>query len=215
LSALRRLLLRQLAGGFSSLHVMPVLFTTMLVVVWFQSWSQESVDAGGVFVLSVVPMQMTLGMVGGFWLRWWPYLAHESLRPLGRRDFVRGLAISRACDTAAAAGMHCAMPVVLLGFFSPQGPHGLLLRRVVLTMAQYVAGYCVMYWLVSFRRFWVLVLGISGASFVSAALVTAALFTNGGFWPPGSLALAILATALAVAWFYRLTFRRWCRIDLD
>ncbi|MCX7427941.1 MAG: hypothetical protein NTW96_20225 [Planctomycetia bacterium] len=215
MSTLRRLLLRQLAGGFSSLHVMPVLFTTMLFVVWFQSWSQESVDAGKVLVLSFFPMQMALGIVGGWWLRCWPYFAHESLRPLGRRDFVSDVAISRACDTAAAAGMHCAMLVVWLGFFSAQGPHGLLLRWVVLTMAQYVVGYCVMYWLVSFRRFWVLVLGTSGASFVSAALVTAALFTNGGFWPPGSLALAIIATALAVASLYRLAFRRWCRIDLD
>jgi len=156
-----------------------------------------------------------LGMVGGMWLRRWPYLAPESLWPLGRRDFVRDLARSLASDMAPAAGAHCAIIIVWLELCSPQGLLGELPPWLALTMAQYAVAYCLMFWLVSFRRLWVLLLGSLAVSVISGALVIAALAADERFWSPVNLALAIFVTALAVAVVYRLAFRRWCHVDLD
>ena len=212
---LRRLLFRQLAGGFSSLSVMIGVFVVMLIVLWLQSWSpQEIVEPGEVFFLPFFPVQLVMSMVGGMWLRRWPYLAGESLWPLGRRDFVRDLARSLACDMAPAAGAHCAIIIVWLQLCSPPGPLGEPLPWLALTMAQYAVAYCLMFWLVSFRRLWV-VLGTLAVSSISSALVIAALFADERFWSPVSLTLAIIVTASTAAVFYRLAFRRWCHVDLD
>ena len=212
---LRRLLFRQLAGGFSSLSVMTGVFAVVLILLWLQSWSQQPTDPGEVFFLSFFPVKLVLSMVGGLWLRRWPYLAAESLWPLGRRDFVRDLARSMACDMAPAAGAHCAIIIVWLKLCSPQGPLGELLPWLALTMAQYVVAYCLMFRLVSIRRLWVLVLGILAVSGLSSALVIAALFADERFWSPVNVALAIIGTALVVALLYRRAFRRWCHVDLD
>jgi hypothetical protein len=217
ISPWRRVMLRQLSSGFSCLSVMVAVFTMMPPLLYVQSWQRNPVDAHGVFLLSFIPLLMALSMLGGVWLQRWPHLARESLLPLGRRDFVRDVALSMACDMAAAAAAHCAMLVVGLELLWPQGPsHGLLLPWVALTVAQYVVGYCVVFWLLSFRHFWGFVLPVAVANAILASLVAAALSVKGEFWSPVNLALATLVTALAVGWLLcRLAFRRWCRIDLD
>ena len=183
----------------------------------FLSWLPTADDAGSVFLLSFLPLQMVLVMLGALWLGRWPYLARESLWPLGRRDFVRDLARSMACDMAPAAGVHCAMIVVWLKLICPQGPlTGFVLPWLALTMAQYVVVYCLMFWLVSFRRLWVVILEMLGVSVLSMALVIAGLFfADEGFWSPVNVTAAIIVTALAVTLLYRLAFRRWCHVDLD
>ena len=214
---LRRLLFRQLAGGFSSLSVMIGVLVVMLIVLWLQSWSQqEIVEPGEVFFyLPFFPVLLVMSNVGGIWLRRWPYLAGESLWPLGRRDFVRDLARSMACDMAPAAGAHCAIIIVWLKLCSPPGPLGEPLPWLALTTAQYVVAYCLMFWLVSFRRFWVVLVGTLAGSSISAALVIAALVADERFRSPVNLALVIIVTALTAALLYRRAFRRWCHVDFD
>ena len=213
---LRRLLLRQLAGGFAGLPLMTITFVSMLSLLLRQSWLQKPVDADGVFFLAFFPQYVVFCMLGAVWLRRRSFLAPESLRPLGRRDFVRDLARSMACDIAGPAAVHCAMIFIWLKLVWPQvAPPGLLLPWLALTVAQYVVAYCLLFWLVSLRRPLVQFLGISVANAISAALVMAALFFAAeGFWSPVNVAAAIIATALAMALLYQLAFRRWCRLDL-
>ena len=100
--------------------------------------------------------------------------------------------------------------------FPQLAPPGLLLPWLALTLVQYLVAYCLMFWLVSFRRPFVLILVLTLTNGISAALVMAALFFAAeGFWSPVNVAAAIVATALAVALLHQLAFRRWCRIDLD
>ena len=212
---LRRLLLRQLAGGFSGLALMTVGFVSMLSLLLFQAWLRKPLDASSVFILSFIPQHIVFCMLSSIWLRRWPFLARESLWPLGRREFVRDSARSMACDIAGPAAVHCAMIVIWLKLICPQvAPPGLLLPWLSLTIAQYMVAYCLMFWLVSFRRYLVLVLVLAEANAVSATLVIAALFFSGrGFWSPASVSAAIIATAFGVALLYQAAFRRWCRID--
>jgi len=213
----RRLLLRQLAGGFVGLPLMVIAFAGMLSLFVSQSWLRKPVDADSVFILSFFPQVVVLGMLGGVWQHRWPLRAPELLRPLGRRDFVRDLARSMACDIAWPAAVHCAMIFIWLKLVRPEvAPPGLLLPWLALTVAQYLVAYCLLFRLVSFRYPLVQFLGISMASVVSATLVTAALFFAAeGFWSPVNVAAAIIATGSVVALLYRLAFRRWCRLDLD
>ncbi len=211
----RRLLFRQLAGGFSSLSAMISVFAVVACVLWIQSWSQPATEAGEVVFLSFMPVQLVLSMVGGMWLRCWPFLARESLWPVGRRDFVRDLARSLACDLAPAAAVHCAMIVVCLELFSPQGAlPGHHLRWIGLTAAQYAVAYCLLFWLISTRRFWVLLVGTLSISILSSALVIAGLFAARAFWSPVIVAAAFVVIALGVGLLYRVAFRRWCYVDL-
>ena len=92
---------------------------------------------------------------------------------------------------------------------------GLLLPWLALTVCQYIVAYHLIFWLVSFRRTLLRILGLMAANAISAGLVVAALFFVGKeFWSPVNVALAIIVTALAMALLYRLAFRRWCHLDL-
>ncbi len=212
----RRLLLRQLAQGFSSLSMTVTVFAFFFFMLLFQSWSGISGDGVNVFFLSFLPLLMTLVMQVVSWDRCWPHLARESLRPVGRKDFIGDLARSMAFDMTGAAAAHCALLVVWLKFLSPQGaPHGLLLPWLALTMAQYVVAYCLMLWLLTFRSFWGLTLGFAAACGIPTTLVIKALsFTEHNLWSPLGLATATIATALGSALLYQTAFRRWCRVEL-
>ncbi len=84
-----------------------------------------------------------------------------------------------------------------------------------MNVVQYFVMYCVTLWVVSFRSYWILLFGSVLTTLLSAALVVAALSAGEEFWSPVRIALALAATAAAVAVFYRLTLRRWCRVELD
>jgi len=159
---------------------------------------------------------IAMGVLGGIGLRRWPYLARESLYPFGRADFVRGLIRSAACDTGIVAAGHCAGIVAGFALLQLQGPlTALVVPFLVLIVVQYVAVGCVTLWLISFRRFWVLVFGAELAGALSAGLVVAALFAGEAFWSPARIAMAIALTGIAVVGLYRLTYRRWCQLELD
>ena len=85
-------LLRQLGGGFSALNGVVIVFPTMLLLVVIHVWARKPGEEVNFILLTFMPMQMVLGMLGGMWLRRWPLLARESLRPLARREFVRDMA---------------------------------------------------------------------------------------------------------------------------
>jgi hypothetical protein len=213
---LRRLLLRQLAGRFGGLSAMVGVFAFMLFSIWFYPRLQEPFDPESMAFLLYFPLLLAVIMLGGGWLRRWPYLAWESLLPVGRRDFVRDMARTMACDVAATAAAQCGAMVIWRGLLASQElPHGLLVRWVTLTIVAYVLAYCLLFWLITFRRLLVLFLGILVAFGVAPALMRAALVADESLWSPVSLVLAILATSLVAALLYALAFRRWCRIDLD
>ena len=79
---------------------MTTVFAYFLFVLVFQSWRERSVDGGAVFFLSFFPLLVTLIMQAVSWDQCWPYLARESLRPVGRKDFIGDLARSMAFDMA-------------------------------------------------------------------------------------------------------------------
>ncbi len=209
---LRRLLFRQLAGGYSILPIIP----TLLIVFWLQSDLEPPFDPGQLFFVAFFPLQLVLLMVGSVWRsRCWPLLAAESLRPLRRREFVRDQAHSLACDLTQSAATHCLLIFVYVRFIFSQDPSSeLLLPWIVLTIVQYIVVYCLMLWLVSYRGLWSLIFGVSGISGLSSAVVIAALFAEPGFWSPLNLAVTTIATTLAAVLLYRMAFRRWCHVDL-
>ena len=211
----RRVVLRQLGGGFSALNGVVIVFPTMLLLVLIHVWARKPGEEVNFILLTFMPMQMVLGMLGGMWLRRWPLLARESLRPLARREFVRDMARSLACDLAAPLTAHLAAIAVFLQLHPPQGRlDGLLLPWLSLTAAQYVMAGCFMFWVVSYRRFLGLLLAIMTICGLSAASAHLVLFGPPGFWSPVTVALAVVGTGVVVVVMYRVAFRRWCSIDL-
>jgi hypothetical protein len=214
MSPLRRLLFRQVATGFSGLSMLPSFLIIMVIVFWLQSGSERRFEAGELFFVTFLPVQIVLGMVGSIWLSRRTLLAPESLRPLNRRAFVRDQARSLACDIAPGAGAHCVLIFVYLKLIisDPSSEH--LLPWLALTIIQYIVAYCLMLWLVSYRSLWCLIFGVSAISGLSSALVITALFAGHGVWSPLNLAVASIAVPLATVLLYQLAFRRWCNIDL-
>jgi hypothetical protein len=216
---LRRLLLHQAAGGFSGLFFAPVQVVFLLYFFWLQRWPEGAHATGSglaLLMVSFFPVLMAMSVLGGVWARRLPYLARESLHPLSRTAFVRSFIGSGACDTAAVAAGHCAGIVVGLALFHPQWPPiTLVLPYLAMTVVQYFAMYCVTLWLISFRSYWVLVLGNLLTIPSSAGLVVAAVSASEEFWSPVRIALALATTVAAVAVLHRLTLRRWCRMELD
>lgn len=213
----RRLLLRQAASGFSCVSAMTMVFSYILFVLLFQSLRGRSTGGDNGFVLIFGPLLTTLIMQAVSWDQYWPNLARESLRPVSRKDFIGDLARSMALDMAGAAAAHCALLVVWLKLFSPQGAvHGLLLPWLALTVVQYVLAYCLMLWLLTFRSLWALLLGFAAACGIPTVLVVSALsLTEHNLWSPLGLAVAIIVTALGSVLLYQSAFRRWCYAELD
>ena len=215
-SSWRRVLLRQLGGGFSVLNGVFIMFMVMLaILIPIQMLARKPGGEANFIVLTFMPMQMALGMLGGMWLRRWPLLARESLRPLGRREFVHDMARSLACDLAAPVTAHLTVIVIFLELLLPQGSmSGLLLPWLALTAAQYIVAGCLMFWVVSYRRFLGLLLGVMTICGLSAASAHLVLFGLPGFWSPVTVTFAVVGTGFAAGMMYRVAFRRWCRVDL-
>jgi hypothetical protein len=213
---LRRLLLRQLAGGSPGVFLALAQVGLVFYFLWFTHRAPgDSIGTPVVFLLSCFPVMMAMGILGGVGLRRWPYLARESLYPLGRADFVRDLIVNGACDTGIVAMGHCAGIVAGLSLLQLRAPvTEFLVPFLLLIVAQYVVVGFLTLWFVSFRRFWVFVFGAELASALSAGLVVAALLAGEAFWSPARIAVAIVLTAITVAGLYRLTYRRWCQLEL-
>ncbi|MBN1589576.1 MAG: hypothetical protein JW888_08685 [Pirellulales bacterium] len=216
----RRMLLRQLAGGFSSLFWAPFLFGMIVLIFGMQTPPTRPIGAGAVyfmilFMISFIPFQFALCMPGGWWVRRWPYLARESLFPLGRTTFIRDLALAMALDVAAAAVVHCAAIVTCFALFHPLSSMVELLPAwIVLTLVQYTVAYWLLFWLVSYRSHWALMAGILVAAPISAGLLIAALYAGQQLGPLAVLGPVLLLTVLGAGLLYRLTMRRWCRVEL-
>lgn len=212
----RRLLLRQLAGGFSGIFFFLVEMAIVFYLLWLRHWPPgASPRMDSIFLLSFFPMMMAMSIVGGVRMRQRPYLAHESLYPLDRAEFVRDLMREGACQTGIAAAGHCAGIVAGFALFGVSGPvTAFVMPFLLLVVAQYAVMGCVMLWLASFRSFWGFVLGIELASMASAVPVLAAFYAGEAFWSPARAAMAIALTVIAVVVLYRITFRRWCQLDL-
>lgn len=213
---LGRLLLLQLAGRSPGASVALAQVGLVFYVFWLKRVAPGASDGmDSAFLLSFLPVAVAMGVLGGIWLRRRPYLACESLYPLGRTTFVRGLICNGACDTAFAAAGHCAGLVVGLSLFHVPEPWlAMIGPYLACIVAQYALMHLVTLWLVSFCSFWGLVLGAELASAVSAGLVVAAVFAGEAFWSPARAAMAIALIAAAVILLYRITFRRWCQLEL-
>lgn len=211
----RRVRLRRLAGGFSSLMGALVMCGAMASLLLMHSWTRKPVGEADVIVLSFMPMQLALGVLGGTWLRRWPFLARESLRPLGRRKFVRETVRSFAWDLAPSLAAHLAIIAAVLQLLPSQGRlDELLLPWLGLTAAVYVVAGCFLFWLVSYRNFPAIVLGVVPICGLSAAAAHFVLFGPAGFWSPVNATLAVAGTGLVAILIYRTAFRRWCSIDM-
>lgn len=212
----RRVVLRQLGGGFSILNGVIIMFMVMLAIMLpTQMLTRKPGGEANFIVLTFMPMQMALGMLGGMWLRRWPLLARESLRPLARREFVRDMARSLACDLAAPLTAHLTVIVLFLQLLPPQGRlSGFLLPWLALTVAQYIVAGCLMFWVVSYRQFLGLLIGVMTICGLSAASAHLVLFGPAGFWSPVTVTAAVVGTAITAVLMYRTAFRRWCSIDM-
>lgn len=212
----RRLLLRQLAGGFSGIFLVFFEVAIVFYLLWLGHWTPEaSPGKSSVVLVSFFPAMMAMSMLGGVRMRQRPYLARESLYPLGRVEFVCDLMREGSLQAGIAAAGHCAGVVAGFAFFGVHGPMpAFVVPFLVFIVAQYAVVGCVTLWLVSLRSFWGLVFGIELASMVSAGLVLAAFSAGEAFWSPARIAMAIALTAAVVILLYRITFRRWCGLEL-
>jgi hypothetical protein len=213
---IRRLLLRQLGSGTPGVFLALAQVGLVFYLLWLRPGTPgDSLEMGYAVLLSFFPVMIAMSMVGGVGLRRWPHLARESLYPLGRADFVRDLIRNSAYETGIVAAGHCAGIVAGLALFQLRAPvMAFLVPFLLLIVAQYALVGCFTLWLVSFRSFWVFILGTELAIALSAGLVAAAIFAGEAFWSPVRVAMAIALTAAAVVSLYRLTFRRWCQLDL-
>lgn len=211
----RRLLLRQLAGGFSG--ILLALFEVAIVfyLLWLGHWTPgASPRMDSIFLVSFFPAMMAMSMLGGVRMRQRPHLARESLYPLGRVEFVCDLMREGALQTGIAAAGHCVGIVAGFAVFGDRGPMpAFVVPFLVFIVAQYAVVGCVMLWLVSLRSFWGFVFGIELASMVSAGLVLATFYAGEAFWSPARIAMAIALTVIAVIVLYRITFHRWCQLE--
>ena len=210
------LLLRQLAGGFSALTVTLIVAPMLFVVPLWQTATGVELHRGDyIFWLSLLPMLIVLG---GFLCVLWstvPLLATESLRPTGRREFIRNLFRSSACDLAAPAMAHCAVATVYWTLMPPQrSPFGLLPAWLILTAATYAFSYGTLLWLASFRRLFVVMLGSWVICGLSALFIHTVMFVESDLRSPLSLTLVVVGAGVAAVVMYGVAFRRWCRVDL-
>jgi hypothetical protein len=228
LSPLRRLLLRQLTNGFSCIHFSLIVFVYTLFILFIERpLLGEVADAKRFawmpFLMGFLEVPFFIGMsgMGGIFLQHWPHIAHESLHPVSRPDFIRDLFRSTAFTTAMIAMAHCAAIILGLALWDhdsrcmPYLP-GILTAAIV----QYVVFYSLALWLGSFHSMLAYVFGVVPCFllFLFAALF-AARFTPryivDWLWSPVTMAV-VIAAALATAYgLYRLAFRRWRRIDFD
>jgi len=216
---LRRLLLRQLASGFSGLFLMLFQFGFVLFIFLIHHWlkappgptsSQEPFWSWFLpqsFFLIVIPTIM----LGSFWMGRWPLLVRESLLPLSRTDFIRDIARNNACDMACVATGHFVGLIVGLTLFQPQV---LLIEFVlpsfVLTLAQYILLFYAMLWLVTFRSNAALLVVVA-LGFMTTGLIFAVVSSRDWSW----FVLEVAVTLAAIAGFRWLAFRRWRNIELD
>ena len=218
LTTWRRLVLYQLATRFSGLFLWIHFQMGMTIYCfWIQTWFGERLDEEAIFPIMFMPFLMAMGIMGGMWRNRLPYLARELLLPVGRKDFIRNVFRSGACDVAGAIVGQCVGILIGTWLFHPQGSLDELLPLwLVLTVIQYVVGYCAMLWLVSFRSFVILALGASSIVGLLVGLGCVALLIAGrGFWTPIIILPAVLTIVLTIVIFYRMAFRRWCQIDLS
>jgi hypothetical protein len=216
----RRLMLRQLAGDFVGLHMIPayvIFILCFLGMRWLLGASNQSLhgtDWTYVFPICFLAILMSMNLLGGIWqLQRWPYLARESLYPQNRTSFVHDFIYSGLIDMAAAAIGLCGAVALWIAIFDLQitVPLAKLALSIAMILSQFMATGCAMLWLVSFRSFWRNMLGSMMISSISTALIMTAVFSGEWLWA----FLAIILTLAAIWGFYRLAVRRWCNIDLE
>ena len=76
-------------------------------------------------VMLMLPLLAALFGLGFSWMQDWPLLARESLFPVSRTTFIRDLALSRACNTAAAGVGHYLGIILTLALFFIHMNHSL------------------------------------------------------------------------------------------
>jgi hypothetical protein len=217
-NAWSRFLLRQLAGGYSSIVLAPIQLLFALAPLGVLL-AQKSVGipndvAVPLLMVMTMPILFAMGILTAAWLERWPYVSRELLFPVSRADFIRDLIRSSACDVLGLALGHAAGIVVGLVLFAPKSLVVVLLACLAITAMQYVVLFGAMLWLASFRHDWIAILGILVAAILSGVLGLAALLAGDGLWIPWTLAVAAAVTVVAAVGLYRVAFRRWCEADV-
>ena len=217
--SLRRFLLRRITAGFYGPFGAPLLFVNALAIVWWSGWVERSPGSSPTEMISywaLFAIFMGVNLLATSWLAHWPYLARELLYPLSRKDFVRDLIGTSAFDTAAlAAGWYGGILVGLALFRSQEPIFPIALSYVATTLPAFLVACLSTLWLASLRSLWLAVCGILFVGVLSLAMVLAASAATEQLSRPASLTLVVVMTAAVVAGLYWVTFRRWCRVDLD
>jgi hypothetical protein len=211
---MHRLLFHQLAGRFSGL-IFGVSLIGWLSIIWGILHCLRPnipITTDNVFILWFFPF-LFISASHGFMYQHLPYLARESLLPVDRKDFVRDIFRSSAFDTATIIMAFCASIILWLVFLNPNNPStSQVLLLLAMIVVQCSAGHCLILWLVSFRRLWISLIGITAFWILSAGAASMAVFA--GALSLGYLAMAAVVSVIIVVTFYRLAFRRWCNIEL-
>ena len=214
-----RLLLRQLISGFAGVTAIPVLgipallFSFMFFILSHTNTPSEVLAPYCVFMQSFMTL-IAMSIVLNTYERAWPCLAMESLRPLDRRELIRDLFRSCACDLGVAAAVHCAIVATCWKLWLPDAPPSLLLPWLALTIATYVVGYGALSWLASFGNLWVMLLGVFTMTGLSSLCIYTSLFGDPACRSPLLLAPVLAGAMVAAVFLYRTAFRRWCHVDL-
>jgi hypothetical protein len=215
---LRRIVLRQVAGGFSVLGfgLFQVVYCAILfgLIHWIDP--NRPLGAGSIaFNFSFFVFYFTICMFTGIWVRRWSYLAHESLYPIGRGDFVWDIQKTIAGEMAVTCISFCAGLFIGLALYCPQGP---LTENIVpflaMIVAQYLVAAGILFWMISFRRVWLTFLGMVIYGILWSIAIYNTVFVWEGFWTPNHTVLVLVAVVSSTALLHHIASRRWMRIDL-
>jgi hypothetical protein len=222
----RRFWMRQMNNGLTCFVFSVIVMILPLVLLSIQRGQPLVQDPSRpqqvlwhVLLMGVVefPILMAGSGLVGRGIRGWPQLAHESLYPVRRTEFIRDLFRSNAINIALFAVAHCIG--LSLGLFLGD-THLLYIAYLPLillaTVAQYLMLHGLSMWMLSFRSTVMPMLVLSGVlSVVPLLLVTLGFHHFENSWWPLTLTVVAFAVSLLIAYgLYRLAWRRWLRIDL-
>ncbi|MDY0168098.1 MAG: hypothetical protein RBS80_16235 [Thermoguttaceae bacterium] len=215
----RRIVLRQLAHGASSLSLLSaqaVLLLLFLCLGWIAGRSDFVIGSHFVYYPSMAPFAVAMIVAWSAWPVRVDHLAWESLLPIDREAFASDMAIANRLEMTTAAVGHCLVILALAALMTPRPPVALVSVWLALIVAQYLVGYNLLFWINSFGSSCVAMLLMGIACFVLPGVTTVALVhtTPATPWHAGTVA-PLVAALIASIGLHRLAVRRWCRMDLE
>ncbi len=214
---LRRMLLRELCGGPSSVSIALGISIFWLVLFSLMSyWLGYDVPNPDTSFWPFFWFYFAILLVFGTASQRRPHLMRESLFPQRRVEFFRDIARRIGCAMSILAIGYYAT-VVIISVLTGKQFDALTTHTMVhfgMIAAQYLLGTSLLFGLLVFRRRLLGFLGVVVYAILSSIVVAGATYAWQWFWSPMHLAVAMLAAAAMAYGLYRLALRRWLRTDL-